>query len=144
MLSHTYILRFFQVIRNTTTFVLRVKICSLSELDGYVVVVSTFTSRSGNEFFDVKLKVSESKTVTVRILKQANQTITEAYLKSLRQEGEPVKLKSLSKTQNGMFFLIPHVEVQLREPTQLILVLIINIFKMCHLLRHRKLAFLIF
>ena len=123
---------------------MRVKICSLSELDGYVVVVSTFTSRSGNEFFDVKLKASESKTVTVRILKQANQTITEAYLKSLRQEGEPVKLKSLSKTQNGMFFLIPHVEVQLREPTQLILVLIINIFKMCHLLRHRKLAFLIF
>ena len=123
---------------------MRVKICSLSELDGYVVVVSTFTSRSGNEFFDVKLKVSESKTVTVRILKQANQTITEAYLKSLRQEGEPVKLKSLSKTQNGIFFLIPHVEVQLREPTQLILVLIINIFKMCHLLRHRKLAFLIF
>ena len=104
LLSHTYILRFFQVIRNTTTFVLRVKICSLSELDGYVVVVSTFTSRSGNAFFDVKLKVSESKTVTVRILKQANQTITEAYLKSLRQEGEPVKLKSLSKTQNGMFF----------------------------------------
>ena len=51
---------------------MRVKIlCSLSELDGYVVVVSTFTSRSGNEFFDVKLKVSESKTVTVRILKQA-------------------------------------------------------------------------
>ena len=133
------------MIRNIATFVLRVKIlCSLSELDGYVVVVSTFTSRSGNEFFDVKLKVSESKTVTVRILKQANQTITEAYLKSLRQEGEPVKLKSLSKTQNGMFFLIPHVEVQLREPTQLILVLIINIFKMCHLLRHRKLAFLIF
>ena len=69
-----------------------------------MVVVSTFTSRSENEFFDVKLKVSESKTVTVRILKQANQTITEAYLKRLRQEGEPVKLKSLSKTQNGMFF----------------------------------------
>ena len=84
---------------------MRVKIlCSLSELDGYVVVFSTFTSRSGNQFFDVKLKVSESKTVTVRILKQANQTITEAYLKSLRQKGEPVKLKSLSKTQNEMFF----------------------------------------
>ena len=69
-----------------------------------MVVFSTFTSRSGNQFFDVKLKVSESKTVTVRILKQANQTITEAYLKSLRQKGEPVKLKSLSKTQNEMFF----------------------------------------
>ena len=40
----------------------------------------------------------------MRILKQANQTIMEAYLKRLRQEGEPVKLKSLSKTQNGMFF----------------------------------------
>ena len=83
---------------------MRVQICSLSELDGYVAVFSTFTSRSGNEFFDVKLKVSEGKTVTVRILKQANQTIKEAYLKSLRQEGEPVKLKSLSNTQNGMFF----------------------------------------
>ena len=55
-------------------------------------------------FFDVKLKVSESKTVTVPILKQANQTIMETYLKSLRQEGEPIKLKSLSKTQNGIFF----------------------------------------
>ena len=51
---------------------MRVKIlCSLSELNGYVVVVSTFTSRPGNEFFVLMLKVSESKTVTVRILKQA-------------------------------------------------------------------------
>ena len=56
------------------------------------------------KFFDVKSKVSEGKTVTVRILKEANQTITKEYLKSLRQEWEPVKLKSLSKTQNGMFF----------------------------------------
>ena len=81
----------------------------------------------------------------MRILKQANQTIMEAYLKSLRQEGEPVKLKSLSKTQNRMFFFsIPHVAVQLRERTQLIFVLIINIFKMYHLLRHRKLALLTF
>ena len=54
--------------------------------------------------FSCKLKVLESKIVTVRILKQANQTIKEAYLKSLRQEEEPVKFKSFSKTQNGMFF----------------------------------------
>ena len=120
---------------------MRATICSLSELDGYVVAVSTFTSRSGNEFFDIKSKASESKTVTVHILKQANETITQTYLKSLRQEGEPVKLKSLSKTQNGMFF---HVEVQLRERIQLILVLTINIFKMYHLLRHIKMAFLTF
>ena len=84
---------------------MKVKIsCLLSELDGYVVLVSTFTTRSQKKFFDVKSKVSEGKTVTVRILKQANQTITKEYLKSLRQEWEPVKLKSLSKTQNGMFF----------------------------------------
>ena len=69
----------------------------------------------------------------MRILKQANQTITEAHLKSFKTE-----------TQHGMFFSIPHVEVQLRERTQLILVLIINIFEMYHLLRHRKLAFLTF
>ena len=58
------------MIRNIATFVLRAKIlCSLSELGGYVVVVSTFTSRSGNEIFYVKLKVSESKNVRVRVLK---------------------------------------------------------------------------
>ena len=33
-----------------------------------------------------------------------NQIITEAYLESLRQEEEPVKLKSLSKTQNKIYF----------------------------------------
>ena len=105
VLSEPHTLGFFQVIRDIATFVLKVKIlCYLSELDDYVVVVSTFRSRSGNQFFDVKLKVAENKTVTVGTLKQANQTLTEAYLKSLRQEGEPVKLKSLSKTQNGMFF----------------------------------------
>ena len=83
---------------------MRVKIlCSLSELDGYVVVVSTFTSRSGNEFFDVKLKVSESKTVTVRILKQANQTIMEAYMESLRQEGEAVKKSFKNSKWNVLF-----------------------------------------
>ena len=111
---------------------MRVKIlCSLSELDGYVVVVSTFTNRSGNEFFYVKLKISESKTVSV-YFKTGKSNYYGTI--SLRQGGEPVELKSLSKTQNGMFFLIPHVEVQPRERTQLILVLIINIFKMYHLL----------
>ena len=130
----------------------------------------------------------------MRILKQANQTIMEAYLKSLRQEGEPVKLKSVSKTQNGMFvfktslgsiiertnllvsimssrrfqdvfsvkvFRLPRRLQDVLTDAKLlhwrlvadifktnkcllgqsILVLIINIFKTYHLLRHRKLAF---
>ena len=104
LLSEPHTLGFFQVIRDIATFVLKVKIlCYLSELDDYVVVVSTFRSRSGNQFFDVKLKVAENKTVTVGILKQANQTLTEAYLKSLRQEGEPVKLKSFKNPKRNVF-----------------------------------------
>ena len=54
-----------QVICNVSTFVLIVEtLCSISELDCYVIV-STFTSRSGNELFDAKLKVLESNSVTV-------------------------------------------------------------------------------
>ena len=68
-------------------------------------------------------------------------TYSFAYLKSLRQEGEPINLKSVSKTENGMLLLIAHKEVQLRERTQLILVSIINTFKIYHLLRHKKMAF---
>ena len=76
---------FFQVICNAAIFVLKVLIlCSISELDGYVVVVSTFTSISRNKFFDAKLKISERKSVTVFILKQVNQAITKTYVRSLR------------------------------------------------------------
>ena len=98
-------------------------LCSISELNGYAVLVSTDTSRSRNEFFDVKMKISESKSVTVCILKQTNQTTIKVNLERLSQEGESVKLKSLSETQSRMFFLISHNKVQLIEQTQLVLIL---------------------
>ena len=60
----------------------------------------------------------------MRILKQANQTITEACLKSLRQEGEPVKLKPFKNSKWNFF--TRHVEVQLIERIQLILFLILK------------------
>ena len=36
-------------------------------------------SKAGNEFFEVKFKTAEATYVTIRIMKQANQTITENY-----------------------------------------------------------------
>ena len=48
--------------------------------------VSSTESRQGDEFLKVKLKNSEFMSVTVPILKQSNQTITETYLKRLNQK----------------------------------------------------------
>ena len=42
--------------------------------------------------------------MTIRIMKQANQTITENYLRRLNQEREPVTFKKLSKTPKGDYF----------------------------------------
>ena len=50
-------------------------------------------SKAGNEFFEVKFKITEANCVTVRIIKQGNQTITENYLRRLNQEREPVTFK---------------------------------------------------
>ena len=47
-------------------------------------------SKAGNDFFEVKFKIAEAACVTIRIIKQANQTITENYLRRLNQEREPV------------------------------------------------------
>ena len=58
-------------------------------------------SKSGNEFFEVKFKIAEATCVTIRIMKEANQTITKNYLLRLNQEREPVTLKKLSKTPKG-------------------------------------------
>ena len=61
-------------------------------------------SKAGNEFFEVKFKIAEATCVTIRIMKQANQTITENYLRRLNQEREPVTFKKLSKTPKGDYF----------------------------------------
>ena len=39
--------------------------------------------------------------MTIRIIKQENQTITENYSRRLSQEREPVPIKKLSKTPKG-------------------------------------------
>ena len=61
-------------------------------------------SKAGNEFFEVKFRTTETTCVTIRIMKLANQTITEDYLRRLNQEREPVTFKKLSKTPKGEFF----------------------------------------
>ena len=60
--------------------------------------------KEGNEFFEVKFKIAEVPCVTIRILKQANQIITENYFRRLNQDREPVTLKKLSKTPNGDYY----------------------------------------
>ena len=63
-------------------------------------------SKVGNDFFEVKFKIAEATCVTIGIMKQANQTITENYLRRLNQETskKPVTFKKLSKTPKGDCF----------------------------------------
>ena len=57
-------------------------------------------SKAGNEFLEVKFKIVEAICVTIRIMKQINQTVTKNYLRRLNPEREPV-----SRTQKGDYFL---------------------------------------
>ena len=61
------------------------------DLDGFVVHVFSTKSKTGNEFFEVKFKIAEVTCVTIRIMKQANHTITENYLRRLNLDREPIK-----------------------------------------------------
>ena len=60
------------------------------DLDGLVAHVFSTKSKEWNEFLAVRFKIAEATCVTLRIMKQANQTITENYLKILNQETESV------------------------------------------------------
>ena len=51
--------------------------------DGFVARVFSTKSKAGNEFFEVKFKIAEAICVTIRITKQASQTINENYLRRL-------------------------------------------------------------
>ena len=62
-------------------------------------------SEAGYEFFKVKYKIAEASCVTIRIMKQTNQTITKNYLRRLNQERELVSFKKLLKTPKGDYFL---------------------------------------
>ena len=61
-------------------------------------------TKAGNEFFEARFKIAEASCVTIRIMSQANKTITENYLPGLNQEREPVTFKKLSKTPKGDYF----------------------------------------
>ena len=61
-------------------------------------------SKTENEFFEVKLEIAKATFVTIRIIKQENQTVTKNYLQRLNQEREPVTFKKLSKTPKGDYF----------------------------------------
>ena len=74
------------------------------DLDDFVAHVFSTKSKLENGFFEVKFKIAEATCVTVRIMKQANQTITENYLLRLNQQREPVTFKKLSKTPEGYYF----------------------------------------
>ena len=74
------------------------------DLDGFVAHVLSTKSKTENEFFKVKFKIAEAVCVTIRIMKQANQTITENYTPRLNQEGEPVTFRKLKKTPKGDYF----------------------------------------
>ena len=43
-------------------------------------------SKTENEFFEVKLEIAKATFVTIRIIKQENQTVTKNYLQRLNQE----------------------------------------------------------
>ena len=73
------------------------------DLDSFVAHLFLTKCKSGNEFFEVKFKTAEATCVTIRIIKQENQTITENYSRRLSQEREPVPIKKLSKTPKGDF-----------------------------------------
>ena len=81
------------------------------DLDDFVAHVFSTKSKAGNEFSEVKLKIAEATCMTIKIVKQANQTITENYLQKLNQEREPVTFQKLSKTPKGDYFLTHTKEV---------------------------------
>ena len=66
--------------------------------------VFSTTSKAENKFFEVKFKIAETTCVTIRIMKQAIQTVTENYSRRLNQEKEVI-FKRLSKTIKGDYFL---------------------------------------
>ena len=59
----------------------------------------------GTKFFDVKFKTSEVETKTIRITKNTNIAVTNAFLNNIIQAGSPVTVIKMSPTPKGIFFL---------------------------------------
>ena len=104
------------------------------DLDGFVFSTK---SKVGNEFFEVKFKITEATCVTVRIMKQRNQTITENYLRRLNQEREPVTFNKLSKTPKADYFLTHPKEVLYKSQHRLTLITTKNTSKELTSLEHK-------
>ena len=70
--------------RNSTSASNIIFICYILlplDSDGFVAHVFSIKIKAGSEFFEVKFKIAEATCVTIRIMKQANQSITENYLR---------------------------------------------------------------
>ena len=100
-----------------------------------MVYVFSTKIKGGNEFFEVKFKIAEATCVTIRIMKQANQTFTE-NLQILNQEREPVTLRKLSKTPKGDYFIHPK-EVLYKSQHRLTLITTKNTSKKLTSLEHK-------
>ena len=74
-------------------------------MQGIVAHMFSTKSKAGNDFFEVKFKIAEAACVLIRIIKQANQTITENYLRRLNQEREAVTFfRNYQKHQKVIIF----------------------------------------
>ena len=113
------------------------------DLDDSVAHVFSTKSKLGNGFFEVKFKITEATCVTLRIMKQANQTITENYLLRLNKEREPVTFKKLSKTPKSHYFFNTPKEMLYKSQRLLTLITTKNTSKKLTSLQHKILEYLI-
>ena len=90
-----------------------------------------------HEIFEVKFKTAGATCVTIGVIKQANQTISENYLWRLNQEREPVTFKKLSKTPKDDYFLTHRKEVLYKSQHQLTLITTKNTSKKLTSLEHK-------
>lgn len=88
------------------------------DVHGYLLSHHTDKSRAGNEFFDVKVKTSETEILTVRIMKSSNQSITMAHLMDLKQAQAPLVFTNLSSSSNGVYFFNSYKDSRIENSTQ--------------------------
>ena len=78
--------------------------CSFTDFDGCLLSFSTFKSNAGNAGYRLKFQASQAASATIKILKTSNNSITDSYLKCLKQTGEPLSIKNLNRGSDGVLF----------------------------------------
>lgn len=71
---------------------------------GFISTISSATSKTGNEYINIKLwtKIDEYKTISIMI--SHNSTIKDSYLKTLQSAIIPLKISKAFATDNGTIF----------------------------------------